>query len=347
MSSEAGSDALDSGADDELQRRVYCLTGVPPEIQAYAMARYSRSRESMLQSIRELNSQRAEKFMNTFYFQYGHRSIADLAHMAVAVENISILAAIHLVDEQLWDGQERSTRYQDFRRSGYTVPTGIVDSPLEEMYRQASDRLFQCYEQLSGDLLQLLLESAPKPDSMDAAQAERTLRARAFDVARYLLPLGTRTSVGQIVSARVLERQVSRLLSSELPEVREIGEDLRRAAETPSATIDGLALGPATAPTLVKYTAPSAYGLSARSTLAQAAQEVLRNVEYWKDSPTVDLVDDEPLLDEMVSTLLYEFDRVGRSYRQIQQVVANLSDSEKREIVGLSQRDRGQHDEML
>ena len=44
--------------------------------------------------------QKAEKFLDTFYFQYGHRSIADLAHIAMAVEKLSILAAIAVADEQ-------------------------------------------------------------------------------------------------------------------------------------------------------------------------------------------------------------------------------------------------------
>src|SRR3954454_14750365 len=103
-------------------RRVYALVGVPPEIQAYAMAKYSRSAQSMLESITEISAQRAEQFLNTFYFQYGHRSIADMAHVVLAVEQGSILAAIALVDEPLWDGQERSTRYQNFKKSGFYTP---------------------------------------------------------------------------------------------------------------------------------------------------------------------------------------------------------------------------------
>ena len=95
---------------------VYAIHGADPEVLAYAMAKYSRSALSMKQSLRELNAQRAEQFLNTFYFQYGHRSIADLAHIALAVERLSLLAAIVLVDEQRWDGQERSTRYQDFKK---------------------------------------------------------------------------------------------------------------------------------------------------------------------------------------------------------------------------------------
>ena len=58
--------------------KVYAVVGVPPEVQAYAMAKYSRSSQSMIESINELSLQRAEQFLNTFYFQYGHRSIADL-----------------------------------------------------------------------------------------------------------------------------------------------------------------------------------------------------------------------------------------------------------------------------
>ena len=96
---------------------VYAIHGAEPEVLAYAMAKYSRSALTMRESLAEISSQRAEQFLNTFYFQYGHRSIADLAHIPFAIERLSLLAAIALVDETRWDGQERSTRYQDFRRS--------------------------------------------------------------------------------------------------------------------------------------------------------------------------------------------------------------------------------------
>jgi hypothetical protein len=72
-----------SAADPSTE--VFAVFGVEPEIQAYAMAKYSRSSLSMKESLREISSQKAEKFLNTFYFQYGHRSIADLAHIALAV----------------------------------------------------------------------------------------------------------------------------------------------------------------------------------------------------------------------------------------------------------------------
>src|SRR5204862_6080682 len=104
------------------QAQVFAVYGVEPEVQAYAMAKYSRSSLSMKESLKEITSQKAEKFLNTFYFQYGHRSIADLAHIALAIERLSILAAIIGADEQRRHGQERPTRYQDFRKKGYYPP---------------------------------------------------------------------------------------------------------------------------------------------------------------------------------------------------------------------------------
>ena len=67
---------------------------------------------------------------------------------------------------------------------------------------------------------------------------ERTLKARAFDVARYLLPLATNTSLGQIVSARTLETQVSRLLSHPAAEIRDLGARLREAATGPAWNVN-------------------------------------------------------------------------------------------------------------
>src|ERR1035437_5260223 len=121
----------------ETSVEVFAVYGVEPEIQAYAMAKYSRSSLSMRESLKEITLQKAEKFLNTFYFQYGHRSIADLAHIALAIERLSILAAIVVADEQRWDGQERSTRYQDFRKSGYYTPSFQTNALRND--RAASD----------------------------------------------------------------------------------------------------------------------------------------------------------------------------------------------------------------
>jgi len=135
---------------------VFAVYGVEPEIQAYAMAKYSRSSLSMKESLKEITLQKAEKFLNTFYFQYGHRSIADLAHIAFAVERLSLLAAIVLVDETRWDGQERSTRYQNFLESGFYVPDFAGDSVSKDLYDRTIESLMAAYKRVSLSVLDLL-----------------------------------------------------------------------------------------------------------------------------------------------------------------------------------------------
>src|SRR5215472_4523749 len=157
------------------RRRVYSVVGVPPEIQAYALAKYSRSSQGMLESIQELSAQKAEQFLNTFYFQYGHRSIADLAHLVFGLEQISILAAIDVVDEPIWDGQERSTRYQPFRKTGWHLPAEVSNTPAEATFCKTADALFLAYQQLSEALLEHLVESVPRPDDMPEGTYRRTL----------------------------------------------------------------------------------------------------------------------------------------------------------------------------
>src|SRR5437667_12128181 len=110
------------------------------------------------ESLNVFSQQKAEIFLNTFYFQYGHRSIADLAHIALAIEKLSILAAIVVADEQRWDGQERSTRYQDFRKSGYYTPDFGSGELTRDLYIGTIKNLFSTYESVSETTFQYLVE---------------------------------------------------------------------------------------------------------------------------------------------------------------------------------------------
>ncbi|MGD9892245.1 MAG: FAD-dependent thymidylate synthase [Dehalococcoidia bacterium] len=344
---------------------VYALTRVPPEVQAYAMAKYSRSSQSMRESIGELSAQGAERFLDTFYFQYGHRSIADLAHVALAIEEISILAAIRVVDEPLWDGQERSTRYQDFRKSGYVTPDEIAGTPAAAAYAETADRLFGAYHKLSRRLLDILADTYPCPAGEDESGHRRTLRARAFDVARYLLPLATRTSVGQITSARVLERQIARLRADPLSEIRQIGEAMRKACQEPGYDLtrekvtDALnghlegsptlvdALAPvAPAPTLVKYAEPAPYAVESHDALAAIAESLLEGIAPDLNT-RIQLAGESSVEIDAATALLYRVDRGGRSYQQIQEQVSSLTEAERGDILETAFARRGPHDEWL
>ncbi len=352
---------------------VYAISGADPEVLAYAMAKYSRSSLSMRESLAEINTQRAEQFLNTFYFQYGHRSIADLAHVAFAIERLSLLAAISLVDEPRWDGQERSTRYQNFRKSGWFLPEfHHAETTQKERFVHAIETLFTTYDHVSARMVDALKAQIACPPEMKADAYERTLKARAFDVARYLLPLATNTSLGQIVNARTLEQQVSRLLTSEHAEIRKLGGRLRDAASTPSWNVQRDALEKLvreaeshdegfgararevllrevkTAPTLVKYTTPCEYERATREELRQAAAAVMAG-QTINAAPIVDLVDGAKGTDaleiELATTLLYG--GCHFSYRQLQQHVEALDSARRNEIIALATRHRGRHNELL
>ncbi|HMD76743.1 MAG TPA: FAD-dependent thymidylate synthase [Terracidiphilus sp.] len=362
------------------QTDVFAVHGADPEVLAYAMAKYSRSALSMRESLTEISAQRAEQFLSTFYFQYGHRSIADLAHIAFAIERLSLLAAIVLVDEQRWDGQERSTRYQNFLKSGWFFPDFGPDPGIAaasaQLYTRTIDNLFATYQRTTAQVLEALRRRVPCPAALkpEAPQYEayaRTLRARAFDVARYLLPLATNTSLGQIVNARTLETQVSRLLSHPAAELRDLGLKLRQAATGPAWNVNAqsaaafveklaaanpdLAAEAAqlltrelhSAPTLVKHAEPNQYAIRTRADLTQAAAEILAQIpSETLPHAVVDLVERTETLEvELAATLLYSASH--HPYRQIRDLVSALPASRVAEIISLGLRHRGPHDEAL
>ena len=356
-------------AHAENRTEVFAVHGADPEVLAYAMAKYSRSALSMRQSLREISTQRAEQFLNTFYFQYGHRSIADLAHVAFAIERLSLLAAIVLVDEQRWDGQERSTRYQNFLKSGWYLPDFGADADSRQLFTQTVEDLFAAYSRTSAAVFEALKTRVACPAEMKQDAYERTLKARAFDVARYMLPLATNTSLGQIVNARTLETQVSRLLSHPAAEIRDLGDKLREAATgsawnlgaeasadlqakiaaaDPSLGAESEALltrEVRVAPTLVKYAQPNPYGMQSRAELAQAAAEVLAGIPL-ASAPMVDLVERTETLEvELAATLIYSASH--HPYRQIRDLLAGLTEARIAEIIEIGLRHRGRHDELL
>jgi thymidylate synthase ThyX len=348
------------------QTDVYAIQGADPEVLAYAMAKYSRSSLSMKESLAEISSQRAEQFLNTFYFQYGHRSIADLAHIPFAIERLSLLAAVALVDEQRWDGQERSTRYQNFRKSGWFTPALPPGQTVS--YTASVEALFAAYDKVGAEMLEALKRTIPQPAEMKDDAYTRTLKARAFDVARYLLPLATNTSLGQIVSARTLENQIARLLSSPFAEVRALGEKLKTAAAEPAWNVqhnearvlceevssvdtecgcrvtDILLREVKTAPTLVKYAAPNAYAIASRAELRAAATELMSG-QPIEPAPVVDLVEDCGSLEvELATSLLYPESHY--SWRQLQRAVSALPAKQVAELIDLGTKHRGRHDEL-
>ena len=318
---------------------------MPPEKSAYALARYSRSADSVVDSLAWVRGHSASKFLDSFYFQYGHASIADLGHCIFCFEGVSELAAIEIEDEPLWDGQAKSSRYQDFSLGCVIVPEELRDSALRTVYSDAASGLLEAYLKLQAEVRVHLEERHPRPASMKPGAYSRTLGARAFDVARYLLFGGISTNVGQVASIRTLEKQMRRMGVSEYAEVRSIAHEMHAACAEPPACAWNAASGEeAIAPTLAKYADPDL----ARSAAFRRVEEWARqNFDPGSYEPPrdVDLVRPGDPLDESAATWLYAV--TAHPFRAILDAVSGWSRARRAEVLDTALEGRHRRDELL
>ena len=209
---------------------------MPPEKSAYALARYSRSPDSIRDSIEWVRTHDSQKFLESFYFQYGHASIADLGHTVLCFEGISELAATEIEDGAA------------LGRAGQVVALpGLLALRLHHASRAHRDGCGErtrrparrCWRRMPRSMSwpSRACGAPAAPEEMKPEAYRRNIAARAFDVARYLLFWGVPTNVGQVTSIRTLEKQIRRLKASEYAELRELGRrdgaGLRRGARLP------------------------------------------------------------------------------------------------------------------
>ncbi len=324
--------------------RVFTVGPLPPEKLAYALARYSRSPDSIQNSLAWVRDHDSSKFLESFYFQYGHASIADLGHMAVCFEGVSEVAAIEIEDEALWDGQARSSRYQDFSRSGFVVPPELSDAEAV-LYRDAGAKLLAAYRATHEKVAAYLTEKLPRPDSMKPDAYKRNIAARAFDVARYLLFLGIPTGVGQVTSIRTMERQIRRWKASPYAELRDLGRETAVAcASPPYVSLREDEAGEPVAPTLAKYVDPDLYPNQARAAVKLWAEQNLP-APAGLTVPAVDLVKVTDTLADIVATMLYTATK--RPYRELYELACSWPRTRLDEILGVTLAGRSRRDELL
>ncbi len=315
-------------------RRVLTVAPMPPEKLAFALARYSRSPDSIRDSIEWVRTHDSAKFLESFYFQYGHASIADLGHVTVCFEGISELAATEIEDEQLWDGQARSSRYQDFSKSGVIVPPELTGDEVA-IYQSTAEDLLRAYREVQELALTYLQEQLPRPADMKPDAYRRNLNARAFDVARYLLPLGIPTGAGQVTSIRTLEKQIRRLKSSEFQEIRELGEELAGAcAAAPECVWDSNAAAPEpVAPTLARHAERDEYSGRLRADLSEWAIDRLPQ-SHMRAKQAVDLLSPSDHVADICATLLYPV--TDRPYCELYELACEWPLERRKEVLNVA-----------
>jgi thymidylate synthase ThyX len=189
-----------------------------PSINAYLGARYSRSSDSIVDIASEImkNNTDAAERLEKIFSGYGHKSVGDMADLFVCIENIPMYTSMKIFyTNSVISGQERSTRYQDFQNPEFVkIPKEVcTDYEVSREYERIILKQMKDYRELlkpTKDALEKYFKI-----NKESVQELSALKARAFDVVRYLLPYGLSTSSAYLMSARNWSDMISYLCSSD------------------------------------------------------------------------------------------------------------------------------------
>lgn len=212
------------------------ITTITPEELATVQAMYSRSNKSiLLRFIDLLNTEEAldnttKRIVGDVHKNYGHASIGDLGSFVMAYEGISMLAAKAIQDNQLYNGQEASTRYITFKNQPFLFVNGeklsLSDGVKDTHEIQESWRKF--YLDALPEVRKALFEKYPWEEQKSflgnegKEDYERAINARTFDIVRGFLPAGTSTNLAWYTSIRGCADHVSWMRCHPLCEVQDI-----------------------------------------------------------------------------------------------------------------------------
>jgi len=350
------------------KRDIFAIVGLPPEVLAVAMAKYSRSTQSIRETIDELTEEKSADFHEKWVLGYGDASVADMAVLAIAVEGVSTLAAKAIEDARLASYQEKSSRYVAFDRSMMITPEAVAKGPWASFYADLTGRLMDGYQKLTNGMISYYRSILTPPEGLSDKLYEAKLKARSLDVSRYLQPTGLSTNFGLIMNARSLRHTISKLKGHYLLEVREIGAALQTAATEAAynpqtkkteevlqkletivpdkslveALRASVKLQVKGAPTLIKHTDPTPYYADFNRYVYDLAREVLTPLGRPDSTPGAVLNEPVSMEDDLIITAL--FSQCHFSYRQIQSVVLAMSEQFKADIIRDLASLRGDHD---
>lgn len=221
---------------------VFALVNLPEAVKAAMFARYSRTskplRRLFLDEFAEditnpavwdgAEGARAEGLMNRVFVQYGDDSVAQLGGAHLACEGMSNILTKVVQWGRLAAYLEQSTRYLPYNlktdgKYRYYRDPNIMGSDLAGEYEDGLDEMFDIYTDLLERLPAKLAEAHPKPDGISDVAYQNSVKARAFDALRGLLPAAALSNVGVYANGQAYESLIMRLQSHPLPEAREYG----------------------------------------------------------------------------------------------------------------------------
>jgi thymidylate synthase ThyX len=253
-----------------VDRPVFALINLPEVVKGALFARYSRSAKSVRRLFLDefvadpetgieaiagslggddplVDLRKAEGLYRRVFFEYGDDSVAQLGGVHLACEQASNILTKVLEWGRLAAYLEQSTRYiaYDVRlgdRYRYLTPEEIAHSRLADEYSDFMESSFDTYSQLVSTLTTHFKEKFPRhPDDPPGVWAA-SIRAKACDTARGLLPASTLSNVGIYASGQAYEMALMRMQAHPLAEVRSYSalmlEELRKVIPSFLARVD-------------------------------------------------------------------------------------------------------------
>ena len=313
-------------------RRIYLLSpkAYSPETIAVAFAKTSRSPQPFDEIAAELNDDSSAKFHEKWVVGYGHSSVAEHAVLHLALENVSRLAIETIEGNRLASYTEKSTRYQQWDGDAFYIPEELSGHPLLKKYIATCKDLFSTYKDCIPMIRDWLRRTMHRDEGESEKAHERRIAPASVDICRFLLPAASLANVGVTINARALEYAICKMLSSPLEEVRQIGEQVKKAGRDET-------------PTLIKYADCNQYFVQTRETMAAKGQQIsagntgtnFRMWSYDKDGE-----------DKILAAVLFRFIE-DRDFEDCLEYVTQLTSAGKSSLVDSLLSERGRFDQPL
>jgi thymidylate synthase ThyX len=225
-----------------LDRPVFALVNLPETVKGALFARYSRysgtvrrlyldefsaDAEPGSRPFDGAEGERAAGLYERVFVGYGDDSIAQVGGAHVACEWVSNVLTKILQRGRLAAYLEQSTRYIPYDKplpgdagGGYRY---YRDEQLGPEFGAAMDEIFAIYSRSLTQVEEWAAQRWPRGDGEPEGAWQRSIRAKALDLLRGLLPAATLSHVGIYASGQAYEQLLLRLMASPLPEAREYG----------------------------------------------------------------------------------------------------------------------------
>src|SRR6266404_5696158 len=223
---------------------VFALVNLPEVVKGALFARYSRSPKSLRRLFLDeflgpggleaaaghgrahgdAGARRAEQLFERVFVEYGDDSVAQLGGVHLACEGASNILTKVLEWGRLMAYLEQSTRYipYDDRPDGryrYHVPAELTGA-LRERYVATLDRSFDTYRAWLPKLRAFYERKFPRDPAESETVYRMTIRAKALDTLRGMLPAATTSNVGIYGTGQAYEQLLLRMRAHPLQEAR-------------------------------------------------------------------------------------------------------------------------------